>query len=35
LLIEHGYLRNVAGPWRRDSQLFEVNPNQGQDFAEE
>jgi hypothetical protein len=26
LLIEHGYLRNVAGPWRRDSQTFEVNP---------
>ena len=27
LLCEHGYLRNAAGPWRRDSQMYELNPD--------
>jgi hypothetical protein len=34
ILIDHGYLRDVAGPWRRDSQLFEVNPDQGSSCGE-
>ena len=30
LLVEHGYLRSAGPSWRRDSQLFEVNPDQGE-----
>jgi hypothetical protein len=29
MLMEHGYIRPVGASWRRDSQLFEVNPDMG------
>ena len=31
LLVEHGYLRGAGPSWRRDSHMFEVNPDQGSD----
>jgi hypothetical protein len=34
LLCEHGYLRNAAAAWRRDVQLFEVNPHAQETHAE-
>ena len=30
LLCEHGYLRNAGPAWRRDIQMFEVNPGCGE-----
>jgi hypothetical protein len=27
VLVEHGYLRNAGAGWRRDGQVFEVNPS--------